>query len=54
MVMDFITVYCTKKVHKKKSSTVLVPLKIVQVQPTFIDSRMKEYLKRIDRILENS
>jgi len=54
MVMDFSTVYCTKKVHKKKSSTVLVPLKIVQVQPTFIDSRMKEYLKRIDRILENS
>ncbi len=54
IVMDFSTVNCTKKIHKISSSKILVPLKIVHITPICIDSKMENYLKKIDRILENS
>ncbi len=54
VVMDFGTTYYTRKIHKFKSSKVLVPLKIVSMNPVFIDAKMEEYLKRVNRILENS
>ena len=51
VVMDFGTTYYTKKIHKSK---VLFPLKIVSMNPVVIDAKMEEYLKRVNRILENS
>ncbi len=54
IVMDYTIIHCTKKVRKEKSSTVLVPLRIVNIDSTLIDSKMERYLERIDRILRNS
>ena len=54
IVMDYSIRHCTKKIRKEKSSTVLVPLRIVNINSMLIDSKMERYLERIDRILRNS
>ena len=53
MVMEFSEKCYNKKIYKVRSSTTLIPLKIVYVNSISMNPRIEEYLRKIDRIVKN-